>query len=120
MTDIPDHLIERIITTAEQQAEATGSLVEIQRQNAVRLESIHGSSAAQVGALQLIVEAIDRADKRADERRETAVAEVKSHVSLETSRSERAWKLIVLIVTIILATANVIGPLLARLVLADK
>jgi len=115
MSEIPEHLVERIIRTAENQAEATGSLVEIQRQSGARLDDIQKATNVQTAMLQRVAEAMDRAAISTVQGRDSAVELVNAHTTVEIAKGDRSWKLIAVIVSLLIAASNIFGPLLARL-----
>lgn len=111
-----DGLLERLLRANEAQAQGTGALVEIQRANADRLDTIEEHNREQTHLLGKMVERLESMETARDQ----AVNDVKAHVTAAVSQgfssSEGWWRKAVWISTAVIGGATLLAPVITRLV----
>lgn len=112
-----DRAFEQVVEVAREQARATASLVEIERQNTSKLDALMSVTLAQTTALAAIGTSLSHADKF----RAAEVADLKAHTAaevavlkLQAAKSDRSWKVFLWLATAALSASQIIGALIAR------
>lgn len=96
---------ERLLRVAEQQAMATASMAEVQRQNLATVQDIGRNIGEHTRLLTVLTEQVERwpAD------RDAAVDVIKGHITSQYQQSDGWWRKILVVIGVGIIASNILG-----------
>ena len=106
-----DTMVDRLMRAVEDQSKASALIAQLHADANVKLELIRSAASLQTGLMERLLSRFERMDQD----RDSAVNEVKQHVTTSLDEREQWWRKVIVVLGIALVLSNLLGVAASRL-----